>query len=130
MACDYNVEQRHFATREAARTAGEEGWLPEFLPPSAFDIHVWQNGDSGSERGAARFDTADVAILRKHLTGWKPARTAPPAVDFAWWPTECRASNMGAEGAALEIYVAAPPLSKALAIKPGHGLVCWWTTHS
>src|SRR5713226_6286735 len=113
VACNYNVEQRHFATRNAARSAGEEGWLPAFLPPSAYDIHVWQNGDSGSERGAARFEAADIVVLRGNLGSWKAAPTAPPAVDFEWWPSECRTP-----GAAFETYVVAPPLSKAVAIKP------------
>ena len=129
MGCDYNVERRHFVTRDAARSAGEEGWLPEFLPPSASDINVWQNGDSGAERGAARFDPAEVANVREQLAAWKRVPSAPPPVDFAWWPTECRASNTGGEGAGLETYIGAPPLSKAVAIKPT-GIVCWWTTHA
>jgi len=124
-ACNYNVEQRHFPTREAARRVGEEGWIPAFLPQSAYDIYVWQSGDSGSERGAARFKPADVVVLRGNLASWKRAPTAPPAVDLEWWPAECQTP-----GAAFETYVAAPPLSKALAIKADSGLVCWWTTHA
>lgn len=127
--CNYNVEQRHFPTRGAARTAHEEGWLPDFLPPSAYDIHVWENGDSGSERGAARFDPSELDDLENRLRTWQRRAAAPPAVDFDWWPVDCRQSSLFA-GASLDTYVAAAPISRAIGIRPDAGVICWWSTHA
>ena len=127
--CNYNVEQRHFPTRQAARTAHEEGWLPDFLPPSAYDIHVWENGDSGSERGAARFDPRDLQAVERSLRAWQRGAAIPPAVDFDWWPVDCRQSSASG-GVSLDTYVADPPTSRAIAVRPDTGVICWWSTHA
>ena len=70
-ACDEVVHERH-ADFRAAQDAGaiERGWIPAFVPSSAYDISDQHDLDSGAQTLSFRLPPADVPAM---LVGLKPA---------------------------------------------------------
>lgn len=70
-ACD-EVVQEHHSDFQAARDAGaiERGWLPAFVPSSAYDIRDEHDLDSAAQTLSFRLPRADVPAM---LVGLKRA---------------------------------------------------------
>jgi hypothetical protein len=85
-----------YKRRADALKAGEvdRGWIPDYLPESAFDIHLAYDPSSPRTWCAFKFSPTDSQAFRKNLkelNGPPPpqlARIGDPG--FSWWPSFLR----------------------------------------
>ncbi|MNY28259.1 hypothetical protein D3C86_1622200 [compost metagenome] len=77
-ACDEVVHER-YADFHAAKDAGaiERGWIPAFVPKSAYDIHERHDLDTGAQELSFRLPPADIPAM---LSGMERAESDAEAV--------------------------------------------------
>ena len=96
LVCLTACRERREATYEtllAAQENGaiERGWVPDFLPASAFTIREYHDLDTNEIWGTFRFEPAEWHSLREHLVFLAPESglaTRSPGTDIDWWPPE------------------------------------------
>lgn len=70
-----------------ATTVGVGKWIPEFLPPSAKNIHERHNIDTNEVWLFFNFDyLADIGNLRKSCKRVAPHNIVYPRYPGGWWP--------------------------------------------
>ncbi len=88
-ACHIDQVHRHYATYREATEAGERthGWLPDWVPASAVDIHI--QGDIDTNERWLRFDVVRSVAdsLRQELVPLSAdsMRGRAPSRSNAWW---------------------------------------------
>ena len=88
-ACHMDQVHRHYATYREATDAGERarGWLPDWVPASAVDIHI--QGDIDTNERWLRFDVVRSVAdsLRQELVpiSADSMRGRAPSRSSAWW---------------------------------------------
>ena len=88
-ACHMDQVHRHYATYREATEAGERtrGWLPDWVPPSAVDIHI--QGDIDTNERWLRFDVVGSVAdsLRQELVpiSADAMRGRAPLRSSGWW---------------------------------------------
>ncbi len=88
-ACHMDQVHRHYATYREAMEAGERtrGWLPDWVPASAVDIHI--QGDIDTNERWLRFDVVGSVAdsLRQELVpiSADAMRGRAPSRSSGWW---------------------------------------------
>lgn len=79
--------ESHYPTYDAAIADGaKRGWLPEWLPKSATDIHEWHNIDTNATIASFAYGTVEPA---EFLVSCRPETPKPENPGRApWWPND------------------------------------------
>jgi hypothetical protein len=88
---DVDVDTASYATLTEARQAGEiqQGWIPEGLPPGAFELRRAHNLDTNARWGLFNFPPSQASHLKSLLEAsefpLQGQRCNPPR-RIEWWP--------------------------------------------
>lgn len=83
-----DVIESGFADYASAKAAGliERGWVPGWLPPSAWDIREIHNIDSNQSLLRFRFGAADWSGAPPGCSAIAKSDSKGPTVRVDWWP--------------------------------------------
>lgn len=81
------IKDDRYADYEAARLAGvvERGWIPDFVPQSAYDIRDIHDQDSNAQTLSFRLPTSQIPEMVQAMTLAEDAATAERVVRAAGW---------------------------------------------
>jgi len=84
-----------YADAGAARRDGavERGWIPEWLPKSAREIHELHDIDTNQILLAFSFDPVDRPGLAPSCSQVRPDALRPVAFRASWWPSDVPPSS-------------------------------------
>jgi hypothetical protein len=97
-ACsDLDVVTASYGTLAEARQAGEieRGWIPQGLPPGAFELRSAHNADTNARWGLFSFPPAESSHLKALLAGPEfplQGQQCNPPRRIEWWPIQLRGS--------------------------------------
>lgn len=85
--CRESLES-HYDTYDAAVADGaiKRGWLPQWLPKSATDIHEWHNIDTNATTASFAYGHEDPSIFLAGCEQENEVRRNPGS--SSWWPND------------------------------------------
>jgi len=89
IACGERPEVVYPTYRDAVRDdAMARGWIPEWFPSRAADIHEIHDSDTNQSMLAFQYDDGDELELEGRCEAIDPAGIPGPAFEASWWPSD------------------------------------------